>query len=262
MPVGGDRGAGDRHEIDDFAHTRLGQKTGDEDGGVRVVELLPGEGVDRGPGAKCPPRSLSNSEPKILGESKRGAQNQSIVPSVLNECRRLQVADEAVIGNEWVARHLSSIHNARCDHALPCTSRETSPRKVIGGRLPRGTMLRWLKLTCPSRIEQPATGTRFPSPRPVHLQFRRLEHERDDHRHERGPGYHRSGHSDRDHHLPLGDGSAHDPWRQVDRPLRPEAALHARTHRLCRGCRAERSRSRLGSADHWQLHSGGWARRC
>ena len=52
MPVGGDRGAGDRHEIDDFAHTRLGQKTGDEDGGVRVVELLPGEGVDRGPGAQ------------------------------------------------------------------------------------------------------------------------------------------------------------------------------------------------------------------
>ena len=64
---------------------------------------------------------------------------------------------------------------------------------MIGGRLPRGTMLRWLKLTCLSRIEQPATGTRSPSPRPVHLQFRRLEHERDDHRHERGPGYHRQG---------------------------------------------------------------------
>lgn len=36
----------------------------------------------RGRVLKWPPRSLSSSDPKMLGESKRGLQNQSMVPSV------------------------------------------------------------------------------------------------------------------------------------------------------------------------------------
>ncbi len=32
---------------------------------------------------KCPPFSSSSSDPNTLGESKRGQQNQSMVPSVL-----------------------------------------------------------------------------------------------------------------------------------------------------------------------------------
>ena len=42
----------------------------------------------------------------MLGESKRGAQNQSMLPSVETKCRSLQVSDQAVIGDQWVVRHL------------------------------------------------------------------------------------------------------------------------------------------------------------
>ena len=47
MPVGCNRGAGNRHEIEDFADTCLGEETRDEDGGVGIVELLSPESVGR-----------------------------------------------------------------------------------------------------------------------------------------------------------------------------------------------------------------------
>ena len=47
MPVGCHRGADNRHEIEDFADACLGEETGDEDGGVGIVELLSPESVGR-----------------------------------------------------------------------------------------------------------------------------------------------------------------------------------------------------------------------
>ena len=60
---------------------------------------------------KCPPRSSSSSEPKMLGRIEaRGA--EPIDGAVgCDECRSLQVADQAVIGDERVGRHRSSIRN-------------------------------------------------------------------------------------------------------------------------------------------------------
>ena len=48
----------------------------------------------------------------MLGESKRGAQNQSMVPSVADQCRGLHVSDQTVIGNQRVFRHGTPILNA------------------------------------------------------------------------------------------------------------------------------------------------------
>ena len=47
----------------------------------------------------------------MLGESNRGAQNQSMVPSVATTHGSLQVSYETVISNEWVIRHRPSILN-------------------------------------------------------------------------------------------------------------------------------------------------------
>ena len=63
--------------------------------------------------------------------------------------------------------------------------------------------------------------------RPVHLQLRGLEHERDDQRHQRGPGHDRQGRADRDHVVPADHGRPDDPVQQADRPLGPQAVLHA-----------------------------------
>jgi hypothetical protein len=73
--------ASDRHEIDDLSDTRLGHEAGDQDRGIREVDLLAGEDVHGRATRKCPPRSWSSSAPKTLGESNRGAQNQSMDPS-------------------------------------------------------------------------------------------------------------------------------------------------------------------------------------
>ena len=85
-------------------------------------------------------------------------------------------------------------------------------------------------MTQPAATGRPSSalrqGARPARPRPVHLQLRRLEHERDDQRHQRGPGHHGAGRADRDHALPAGHGGADDPRRQADRPLRPQAVLH------------------------------------
>jgi hypothetical protein len=45
----------DRHEVDDFADGCLGVEAGDEDGAVRVVELLLGKRIDCWAGPQCPP---------------------------------------------------------------------------------------------------------------------------------------------------------------------------------------------------------------
>ena len=77
-----------------------------------------------------------------------------------------------------------------------------------------------------------AADARPAGARPVHLQLRRVEHERDDHRHQRGPGHDGAGRADRHHGLPVGDGGADDPRRQADRQVGTQAVLHARTDRV------------------------------
>ena len=62
--------------------------------------------------------------------------------------------------------------------------------------------------------------------RAVHLQLRGLEHERDDQRHQRGPGHDREGRAGHDHAVPADHGDPDDPRQQADRPLGPQALLH------------------------------------
>ena len=45
MPVGGHGATGDRHEIDNFPNTRLGQESRHKDGGVWIVKLPSGKGL-------------------------------------------------------------------------------------------------------------------------------------------------------------------------------------------------------------------------
>ena len=106
-------------------------------------------------------------------------------------------------------------------------------------------------------------GCSSPRPRPVHLQLRRLEHERDDQRHQRGPGHDRAGRPDRDHPLPAGHGGADDPGRQADRPLRPQALLHRRPRRLRHRRPAQRGRRRASASSSSATRSSrASARRC
>ena len=51
--------------------------------------------------------------------------------------------------------------------------------------------------------------------RTVHLQLRRVEHERDDQRHHGGPEHHGRGGPGDDHALPVGHGDSHDPLQQA-----------------------------------------------
>ena len=47
VPRRGNLRTGNRHEVDHFTDTCLGQKTRDENGSVRIVELMPIEGINR-----------------------------------------------------------------------------------------------------------------------------------------------------------------------------------------------------------------------
>jgi hypothetical protein len=65
----------------------------------------------------------------MLGESKRGAQNQSMVPSMLTSAAGgLEVSDQAVIGDQGVLRHRCDPYPAdSCDHAESVAPSPTSP---------------------------------------------------------------------------------------------------------------------------------------
>ena len=54
------------------------------------------------------PVSWSSSAPKMLGESNRGAQNQSIDAVRRHQRRGLEVADQAMVCDEWVVVHVAS----------------------------------------------------------------------------------------------------------------------------------------------------------
>ena len=89
MPVGGDRGTGDWHEIDDFAHTRLGEKASDEDGGVRVVELVPGECVDSWSTAQVSTAIIVQQRAEDTGRVEAGRAEPIDCAIGADECRRL-----------------------------------------------------------------------------------------------------------------------------------------------------------------------------
>ena len=102
-------GAADRHVILDLAHAVVVQEAGDEDGGVRPVELLVPE-VGRRPGRSGSGRPCRSSRiaAKTLGESKCGRQSQSIEPSMPDQRRRAQVADDAVVLDGLVSHWCSA----------------------------------------------------------------------------------------------------------------------------------------------------------
>ena len=56
-----------------------------------------------GANAKRPPRRSSSSDANTLGESKRGQQNQSIVPSVATSAARLKIPDQSVVCDGRIA---------------------------------------------------------------------------------------------------------------------------------------------------------------
>ena len=74
---------GDRHEVDDLGDAVLGHEARDQHRGVRKVQLLDDAVVVAR--ARCGSSRrvvVVEDAAKTLGESKRGQQNQSIVPSV------------------------------------------------------------------------------------------------------------------------------------------------------------------------------------
>src|SRR4051794_33803157 len=104
-----------------------------------------------------------------------------------DECRRLQISNKAVISDQWVVRHRSSILKVGCAHAQARTPLEPHPRGVIGcgvqwwhdaseaacsGRPSEaGGHCDW-KCLGPTGIEQPAAHTCSSCPRSIHLQLR------------------------------------------------------------------------------------------
>jgi hypothetical protein len=81
VPSRGER-PGDRHEVGHLADPGLSEEARDPGRGVGEVQLLAGERVSGRPDPEAAPRSRSSSAPKMLGESNRGAQNQSMEPSL------------------------------------------------------------------------------------------------------------------------------------------------------------------------------------
>ena len=114
-----------------------------------------------------------------------------------------------------------------------------------------------------------ATGAGAPCAGAVHLQLRRLEHERDDHGHQRRPGHDGPGRPDRHHRVSSGHGGVDDSRRQADGQVGTEAVFHPRSdhlrHRRLSECRVagdrgppggqlDLGRRRHGAADPTRLH--------
>ena len=119
VPGRGNLRTGNRHEVDHFTDTRLGQKTRDEDGGVRIVELLPIEDIDRRSDPEVPALIIVQQRAEDAGRVEaRGAEPVDSAVDA-DECRRLQISNETVIGDEWV-RSTSGLNPQR-QRCRPCS---------------------------------------------------------------------------------------------------------------------------------------------
>ena len=100
----------DGHEVLDLADARRGQEARDQDVRVREVELLDGADPERRRDAVAAAPARSRIAPKTLGESNRGQQYQSIVPSVPTSAtvRRSPMTPCSAIG-----RYSASAENER-----------------------------------------------------------------------------------------------------------------------------------------------------
>ena len=87
------------------------RKSSHEDGSVWIVELLSREGVGRRLDPKWPPRSWSSSAAEDAGRIEPWGAEPIDGAVSRDQCRRLQVSDQAVIGDQWVVGHQSSIRN-------------------------------------------------------------------------------------------------------------------------------------------------------
>ena len=96
--------AADRHVILDFSHTFVVQKTGDEDSGVRPVELLVPKIVSGGGNSKAPAFVIV----KYGGKDARGVEVRQAQPVNRaihsHQSRRTHVADNSIILDRLVVR--------------------------------------------------------------------------------------------------------------------------------------------------------------
>ena len=91
---------------------------------------------------------------------------------------------------------------------------------------------------------------------PVPVQLRRFQHERDDQRHQHGPGHHRPGRAGRDHPVPAGDGRVDDPRRETHRPVRPNPLPHRGSGPVRDRRGGQRGVAEPDRADHRELDPG------
>ena len=104
VPVRGDD-AGDRHEVDHLTDAGLGHEPGDEDRGVREVQLLAGDGLHGGPDPEVPPSLVVEQRPEDARRVEPWCAEPVDGAVGGDERRGLEVADEAVVGDERVVSH-------------------------------------------------------------------------------------------------------------------------------------------------------------
>jgi hypothetical protein len=97
--------ASDRHEIDDLSDTRLGHEAGDQDRGIREVDLLAGEDVHGRGHSEVPAAVVVQQRAEDAGriEPRRAEPVDGSVDG--DQCRRLEISDQAMVRDEWVAVH-------------------------------------------------------------------------------------------------------------------------------------------------------------
>ena len=105
----GDPAAGDRHEVDELPHPRLGHETGDQDRGVREVQLLAAEDLHGRPHPEMTTALVVEQGTENAGRVEPRRAEPVDRPVGGDKCRGLEIADEAVVGNERVVIHGSGV---------------------------------------------------------------------------------------------------------------------------------------------------------
>lgn len=108
VPVGGGAGPVRGHEVDPLAHSVRRQESGDEDGGVRVVELLAGPVGMLGGQPHVPAAVVVEQGREDAGRIEPGSGEPVDDPLRRDERGGLQVTHQAVFGDGRVTVHCGS----------------------------------------------------------------------------------------------------------------------------------------------------------
>ena len=101
----GRRPVGDRHEVDDLADPALAHEPGDQDGGVREVQL-PGHVVDARWSEPEVPTAVGVEERREHARRIESWAAEPVDRAVgVDERGRLEVADQSVVADVWVVSH-------------------------------------------------------------------------------------------------------------------------------------------------------------